>query len=168
MRRYDGHRPGGPPFVVPRPESRQGRPPDRAPREDREVQRQATRILIRAPGWPHRRGHMGRGGRSIRRWNLDRREIGVDGHPRGGEVAAIPAGATIVGGPTVLGPTGPDPGRAARRDGIPAATRHIRTVPAGTDIGILGRRARRRQPAIRLIPAASNVAGMWPRPDVAV
>jgi len=88
---------------------------------------------------------------------------------RVGGVGAIPAGAvTIVGGPTALGPIGPDPGRAARSDGIPGATRHIRTAPAGTNIGVLGRAVRRKQAANQSIPVASNVAGMRPRPDVAV
>ena len=42
----------------------------------RRGQRQATRILIRAPGWPHRRRRMGRGGRSVRGRNLGRTDTG--------------------------------------------------------------------------------------------
>ena len=84
-------------------------------------------------------------------------------------VAAIPVGAvTIVGGPTVLGPIGPDQGRAARSAGIPAATRHVRMAQAGTANAILGRRARRMQAAIQLIPTGSDVTGLWPSPDVAL
>jgi Bacterial Ig-like domain (group 3) len=86
-----------------------------------------------------------------------------------GGVAAIPIGAvTIVGGSTVLGPIGANPGRAARSDSIPAATRRIRTAHAGTDNGILGGRVWLKQAANQSIPKASNVAGMGPRPDGAV
>jgi hypothetical protein len=86
---------------------------------------------------------------------------------RRGGAAAIPVGAVaIVGGPTVLGPIGPDQGRTARSDGIPAATRHIRAAPAGTDNGVPARPVRRKQVADQSIPAALTVAGMRPRPDV--
>ena len=75
-------------------------------------------------------------------------------------VAEIPVGAvTIVGGPTVLGPIGPDQGRAARRDGITAATRHIRTAPAVTDNDVPDRAVRPKQAANPSITAASKVAG---------
>ena len=88
---------------------------------------------------------------------------------RVGRVDVSPVAAvTIVGGPTVLGPIEPDPGRAARGDGIPGATRHIRTAPVGTDNAILGRRARRKQDANQLIPATSNAARMRPSREMAV
>ena len=88
---------------------------------------------------------------------------------RVGGVAAIPARTvTIAGEPTVLGPIGPDQGTAARSDVIRAATRHIRTAPAGTDNGVPGRADRRKQAANQSIPPASNVPGMRPRLDVAL
>ncbi len=86
---------------------------------------------------------------------------------RFGGVAAIPVGAvSIVGGPTVLGLIGPDQGRAARSDGIAAATRQIRTETSGSDNGGLDRAFRRKPAVNQSIPAALNVAGMRPTPDV--
>ncbi len=86
-----------------------------------------------------------------------------------GGVAAIHVGAvTIVGGPTVLGPIAPVQGTAARSDVIRAATRHVRTAPAGTDNGVPGSAVRRKHAANQSIPADSIAEGMRPRPDVAL
>ena len=73
--------------------------------------------------------------------------------------AAMPSGAiTIIGSPTVLGPLGLDQGSAARRDGIPTASRHIRTATARTGNGVPSRAVRPTQAVNQAIPAPFKLA----------